>query len=275
MDEYSRRFSEGGKVARLIDNIEFRLKDDLPGPKRRRLDERGVKPVEEVTFAELKSYNRDQLRAYCYIYGIPRKKKAEMEQDMARYAAAFHPGDPNYDLSTFENVESSHGPRTFNTPNVPNIPFTRSSIYYQPTMQDTQSAQRMGNFRSYGSLYGPQQSYTSSSFRTDKLGVNFGVTRQTNPYARLPPSVNLHIRKRLQRNTTKSQREHARQAAAKFKMALEGQGPERVPVINNAAAYFHAEDTFQETMFRNEAYERYQVSRSTFVYRALQVKIFL
>jgi len=69
LSSHTHRYSEGGKVARVIDNIEFRLKDDLPEPKRRRLEERGVKPVEEVTFAELKSYNRDQLRAYCYIYG--------------------------------------------------------------------------------------------------------------------------------------------------------------------------------------------------------------
>lgn len=33
--------------------------------------------------------------------GVPRKKKIEMEHDMARYASYFHKGDPAYNASTY------------------------------------------------------------------------------------------------------------------------------------------------------------------------------
>lgn len=44
------------------------------------------------------------------MYGIKRKKKAEMEQNMARYASMFHPGDAAFDTSTFVPTDYLPGP---------------------------------------------------------------------------------------------------------------------------------------------------------------------
>lgn len=42
-----------------------------------------------------------KVRSYCSVYGLRRQNKPIMEQSLARAAAAFHPGDPDYDLSNF------------------------------------------------------------------------------------------------------------------------------------------------------------------------------
>ncbi|GJQ10442.1 hypothetical protein GpartN1_g2233.t1 [Galdieria partita] len=261
---YSKRYSEGGKVARIIDNIEFRLKEDLPEPKRRRLDERGVKPVEEVTFAELKSYNRDQLRAYCYIYGIPRKKKAEMELDMARYASAFHPGDPNYDLATFESVESTHLTRSMpSSNNLFSNPFSRSSIYYQPgsTTWDGVSASqpfRPANTRLGGAL-GYPPSHHNNNFNLGRAqGTGLDSFRKATSFRRVAPSSRVAVKQRIEKNSTKNQREHARQTASKYRMALDGMGPLKVSVVANAASYFGSFDGISQMKIRDEAFERYE-----------------
>ncbi|KAK4526226.1 hypothetical protein GAYE_SCF22MG4140 [Galdieria yellowstonensis] len=261
LSSHTHRYSEGGKVARVIDNVEFRLKDDLPEPKRRRLEERGVKPVEEVTFAELKSYNRDQLRAYCYIYGIPRKKKAEMELDMARYAAAFHPGDPNYDLATFESVESTPVQRNTTPSNsFLSTPYSRSSIYYQPNAISGEIVSPVYSHRPAGlrsGAVGNQASHYSQSgvLRGDRFGLE---SRRATPVHRVAPSSRPIVKQRIEKNSTKNQREHARQTAAKYRMALDGKGPLKVPVVANAASYFHNVDEESEKKIRNEAFERYE-----------------
>ncbi|EME26139.1 uncharacterized protein Gasu_62120 [Galdieria sulphuraria] len=276
---YSKRYSEGGKVARIIDNIEFRLKDDLSEPKRRRLDERGVKPVEEVTFAELKSYNRDQLRAYCYIYGIPRKKKAEMELDMARYASAFHPGDPSYDLATFENVESTLLPKNSSpTNNLHSTPFSRSSIYYQPSSTDLDGASvsqplRPANIRNANLGY-PQSHYNNNFNvgRGERIGVDSTAMnfRKATPFRRVAPSSRSIVKQRIEKNSTKNQREHARQTAAKYRMALDGLGPLKVPVVANAGSYFRSFDEVSEKKIRDEAFERYEVIIFTIIKNLLR-----
>lgn len=92
------------------DGITFRLVEQLPDQKIKRLRDEKIKPIEELTFEDIKAYNRNQLRAYCYVYGIKRKKKAEMERNMAKYAALFHPHDPAFDLQKFEPTEYAEGP---------------------------------------------------------------------------------------------------------------------------------------------------------------------
>lgn len=92
------------------DGIQFKMLEQLPDTKIQRLRTEKIKPIENLTFEDIKAYNRNQLRAYCSVYGIRRKKKADMERDMARYAALFHPGDPAYDISKFEPTEYADGP---------------------------------------------------------------------------------------------------------------------------------------------------------------------
>lgn len=84
------------------DGVQFKLLHQLPEAKVRRLRDEKIKPIEDLTFDDIKAYNRNQLRAYCFVYGIKRRKKAEMEQNMARYASMFHPNDPSYQLEKFE-----------------------------------------------------------------------------------------------------------------------------------------------------------------------------
>lgn len=91
------------------DGVQFKLLHQLPEAKVRRLRDEKIKPIESLTFEDIKAYNRNQLRAYCFVYGIKRKKKADMEKNMARYAAMFHPGDPNYDIIKFEPTKYIDG----------------------------------------------------------------------------------------------------------------------------------------------------------------------
>lgn len=92
------------------DGIQFKTLEQLPDTKIQRLRSEKIKPIESLTFSDIKAYNRNQLRAYCSVYGIRRKKKAEMERDMARYAALFHPNDAAYDISKFVPTEYADGP---------------------------------------------------------------------------------------------------------------------------------------------------------------------
>lgn len=91
------------------DGVQFKYLHQLPEAKVRRLRDEKIKPIEELTFDDIKAYNRNQLRAYCFVYGIKRKKKAEMEKNMARYAALFHVGDPAYEISKFEPTKYIEG----------------------------------------------------------------------------------------------------------------------------------------------------------------------
>lgn len=101
---------QGATSVYEADGIQFKMLSQLPSTKIQRLRSEKIKPIEELTFNDIKAYNRNQLRAYCSVYGIRRKKKADMECDMARYAALFHPHDPNYDISKFKPTEYASGP---------------------------------------------------------------------------------------------------------------------------------------------------------------------
>lgn len=100
-----------GKTTVVVeDGIVFHRVEKLEEPRRQRLRQEGIKPIEELTFNDIKVYNRNQLRAYCFIYGVKRKTKRQMEQDMARYCSLFHPGDPEYDADKYEPIEYAKGP---------------------------------------------------------------------------------------------------------------------------------------------------------------------
>jgi hypothetical protein len=190
------------------DGIQFKMLDELVDVKVKRLRSEKIKPIEELTFDDIKAYNRNQLRvrffiasprcarrpapprrsrarrpapprlprasrdrsgacvrapcahgsdgargalrarcggareptrfwdpkicdmrgterpmltmrlfppfrptqAYCFVYGIKRKKKAEMEGNMARYAAMFHPNDPAFEITSFVPTDYVEGP---------------------------------------------------------------------------------------------------------------------------------------------------------------------
>lgn len=91
------------------DGIQFKPVSQLPEAKIRRLRDEKIKPVEHLTFDDIRAYNRNQLRAYCFVYGVKRKRKAEMEESMAKYASLFHPGDPAFDFEKFTPAEYKPG----------------------------------------------------------------------------------------------------------------------------------------------------------------------
>lgn len=75
--------------------------DQLEPVKQHRMQGKNLKPIEDLTFADILSYNRDQLRCYCYIYSTPRKKKSEMEVDMARFVSLWNKGRTGFVFSEY------------------------------------------------------------------------------------------------------------------------------------------------------------------------------
>lgn len=94
------RQTEKGLRMKVGDSV-FVTIDQLPEVKRKRMRDKMLKPIEELTFADIRSYNRDQLRCYCFIYSTPRQKKVEMEADMARFVSLWNEGRPGYLLSEY------------------------------------------------------------------------------------------------------------------------------------------------------------------------------
>lgn len=79
----------------------FVEENQLDSMKRKRMIDKELKPIEKLTFADVSSFNRDQLRCYCYIYGCPRRKKSEMEIDMALFVCLWNDGNPDYVLAEY------------------------------------------------------------------------------------------------------------------------------------------------------------------------------
>lgn len=86
----------------FVDGAEFRTRDQLSKQNRERLSKKGLKPIEKATFSDIQACNRDHLRTYCGVYNIKKKEKIEMELDMARYVAAWHYGEPGYNLADYQ-----------------------------------------------------------------------------------------------------------------------------------------------------------------------------
>eukprot|EP00170_Pyropia_yezoensis_P009029 contig_38987_g9064 len=70
----------------------------------------GVRTLEELTHDDLRRYTRNQLRAYCRIYGIKREVKPQLEWQMATLLEAFHPHDPTRRAAAY--LPSSPGAAT-------------------------------------------------------------------------------------------------------------------------------------------------------------------
>eukprot|EP00177_Eucheuma_denticulatum_P000774 GFKZ01001398.1.p1 GENE.GFKZ01001398.1~~GFKZ01001398.1.p1 ORF type:complete len:1053 (-),score=241.78 GFKZ01001398.1:4707-7775(-) len=79
----------------------FATYDQLEDVKKKRMQDKDLTPIEKLTFADLASFNRDQLRCYCFIYGTPRRKKSEMEIDMAMFVCLWHRGEEGYVLPDY------------------------------------------------------------------------------------------------------------------------------------------------------------------------------
>lgn len=79
----------------------FVEEDQLDSMKKKRMTDKELKPIEKLTFADVASFNRDQLRCYCFIYGCPRRKKSEMEIDMALSVCLWNDGDPDFVLAEY------------------------------------------------------------------------------------------------------------------------------------------------------------------------------
>lgn len=84
--------------------------DQLSEERRSRLMSKKVKPIESVTFYDLTKYNRDQLRAYSFVYNAPRGKKTEMEAYMARFVSWWNGGQGDFALSNYKPANN----RSFN-----------------------------------------------------------------------------------------------------------------------------------------------------------------
>lgn len=90
-------------------DLEFRTMDQLPFEKQRRFKHYKIKPIEELTIQDLEHFNRDQLRAYCYIYGLPRTRKVQMEADMIRHVSRWHYGEKEFDITHYSSANHPRG----------------------------------------------------------------------------------------------------------------------------------------------------------------------
>lgn len=160
------------------DGIQFKVLHQLPDTKIQRLRTEKIKPIELLTFADIKAYNRNQLRAYCAVYGIRRKKKAEMERDMARYSALFHPNDPSYDWNKFEPAEYADGP----------IPRRKVPV----TKEEKEKA--AGDFKRL-----------TSALQQKNASTGYSTLRSPHPYPSIPDS---HHQQQFQQQRVQHQQHH-------------------------------------------------------------------
>uniref|UniRef100_A0A7S2ZIC3 Uncharacterized protein n=2 Tax=Rhodosorus marinus TaxID=101924 RepID=A0A7S2ZIC3_9RHOD len=205
----------------------------LPDIRVQRLNEMDIKPVEELTFEDIRNYSRDQLRAYCYVYGVLRKKKFEMELDMARYASYFHPNDPEYDISKYVPKEK-RGDNDGDSPHAnPSDPLIREPSQQQ---QDAATPQLDPSvqFRIPEQVGGQEQ----GGFKRPAT-IQIGQFRQ-------------HLRqsqeqRRLFDEQQKAvwEREHMQlqQAAEKFKLSFSSEESMTSKMVDDAAAFYRGHDT--------------------------------
>lgn len=292
-DDLPKPVLEANGMCMRVDDASFVTEDQLNEFKVARLTDKKVKPFEQLTFQDLRTYNRDQLRAYCYAYGMTRRKKTEMEADMARYLSYWNRGRPGFDLSDYkptsqrvmDRVEpspmdatpASRGPASAN----PSSTSRDGSV--TPSISDARGATstRHGSSRrasiSHNEAAISSAAVRSNSTRSNGLATNsVGSSGAHRGYAagsaqgtavqRASFAANksakansnpVHILPRGF-NTSFKQRVHAKQSGAKFKAAYNGAGPAIVNIVENAAAYFEGKDTPEVIVDKNKSYERYQ-----------------
>lgn len=247
---------EKGLVMR-VGNALFVTENQLDDLKTARLKDKKVLPFEKLTFKELRTYNRDQLRAYCFAYGMERRKKTEMEADMARYLSYWNRGKPGFAIQ--EYVPTSG--RAFDKDD---LLTTRGSHANQSSASlggsahgGADSNKRLGSRSQSGSgLYQDKQNAS---------GAPGSANPQTSPSTPSAGNANRNSRAggtptSLQRGfgTSFKQRVHARQAGAKFKAAYNGAGDTIVNVVENAAAYFEGKASPEVIADQTKSFERYQ-----------------
>lgn len=242
-----------------VGNAVFVTENQLDDLKTARLNDKKVLPFEKLTFKELRTYNRDQLRAYCFAYGMERRKKTEMEADMARYLSYWNRGKPGFAIHEYIPTSGRA--------------FDRDDFLTSRGSHANQSSASLG-----GSTYGGVDSsrrygsrpQSGSGLLQDKHNASGGLgpgNPQTSPPAPSAGNANRNSRAggtpaSLQRGfgTSFKQRVHARQASAKFKAAYNGAGDTIVNVVENAAAYFEGKDSSEVIADQTKSFERYQLN---------------
>lgn len=83
----------------------FVSENGLGIPERKQFQKYDVKPIESLTFDDVRSYTRDQLRSYDMIYDLPRnRRKAEMQQDLAEAVSWWNYKNPQqYNIQNYYN----------------------------------------------------------------------------------------------------------------------------------------------------------------------------
>ncbi|KAI0562733.1 hypothetical protein FGB62_54g221 [Gracilaria domingensis] len=258
-DDGPRPVMEAKGLTMRVANAVFVTEDQLDEPKIARLKDKKVLPFERLTFKELRTYNRDQLRAYCFAYGMERRKKTEMEADMARYLSYWNRGKPGFALHEYV-------PTSGRIIDIDEFFGNRSS-------QPNQSAASLGG-TSYSGVdanrrFGSRGQSASGTYADKGSGAGMhgsgSGNLQTSPSTPSAGNANRSARAgstptSLPRGfgTSFKQRVHARQASAKFKAAYNGAGDTIVNVVENAAAYFEGKDTPEVIADQTKSFERYQ-----------------
>eukprot|EP00178_Gracilaria_changii_P026444 TRINITY_DN813_c1_g3_i1.p1 TRINITY_DN813_c1_g3~~TRINITY_DN813_c1_g3_i1.p1 ORF type:complete len:986 (+),score=198.99 TRINITY_DN813_c1_g3_i1:8222-11179(+) len=258
-DDGPRPVMEAKGLIMRVGNAVFVTEDQLDEPKITRLNDKKVLPFERLTFKELRTYNRDQLRAYCFAYGMERRKKTEMEADMARYLSYWNRGKPGFALHEY-------------IPTSGRI-IDRDEFFGNRRSQANQSAASLGGVSHSGvdgsKRFGSRTQSASGGYGEKGSGsgahASASANPQTSPSTPSAGNANRNLRAggapaTLPRGigTSFKQRAHARQASAKFKAAYNGAGATIVNVVENAAAYFEGKDSPEVIADQTKSFERYQ-----------------
>eukprot|EP00737_Agarophyton_chilense_P001763 gb/GEZJ01001989.1/.p1 GENE.gb/GEZJ01001989.1/~~gb/GEZJ01001989.1/.p1 ORF type:complete len:1018 (+),score=181.11 gb/GEZJ01001989.1/:211-3264(+) len=245
-------------LAMRVGNAMFVTEDQLDEPKIARLNDKKVLPFERLTFKELRTYNRDQLRAYCFAYGMERRKKTEMEADMARYLSYWNRGKPGFALHEYVPTSGRV--------------IDRDEFFGTRSSQANHSSASLGGASYSGVDVSRRMGSRMQSSYGDK-GIIAGVQTHGNGSGILQTSLSTPSTGNGNRNaktgstatglprgftTSFKQRVHARQASAKFKAAYNGAGDTIVNVVENAAAYFEGKDSPEVITDQTKSFERYQ-----------------
>ncbi|CAN8073010.1 unnamed protein product [Agarophyton chilense] len=200
----------------------------------------------------------DQLRAYCFAYGMERRKKTEMEADMARYLSYWNRGKPGFALHEYVPTSGRV--------------IDRDEFFGTRSSQANHSSASLGGASYSGVDVSRRMGSRMQSSYGDK-GIIAGVQTHGNGSGILQTSLSTPSTGNGNRNaktgstatglprgftTSFKQRVHARQASAKFKAAYNGAGDTIVNVVENAAAYFEGKDSPEVITDQTKSFERYQ-----------------
>lgn len=282
-DAQPRPVLETNGLCMRVDGAVFVTQDQLDELRIARLTDKNVRPFELLTFQDLRKYNRDQLRAYCFAYGMERRKKTEMEADMARYLSYWNKGQPGFALKDY--VPTSH--RGIDKPDGDGQTTRGASANPSSTSQDGSVTPSASDARGQTSgvqssrrgtpargvpvgTVAPNKSGNTTNSKSGAIssgngGAVLGANQSQTPGSNAAGSGNKPGKQGNQPpalprgfGTSFKQRIHAKQAGTKFKAAYNGAGPAIVNIVENAAAYFEGKDTPEVILDQSKSFDRYQ-----------------